>query len=413
MTSVSKFALAMAVMIGGVSTIAVAKDQQQPAQAAPAREYKLSKAERNAIAPLQTAVTAKDKTAALAALPAARAAAQGPDAQYLVGQLLLRLGLDTSDLALQRQAVDALIATSGTPQADLPKLYMSQAALASQAGDAKGAEAAMIRAVELNPNDPKTVISLAEAKVDAKKPGEAVGLISRAIDLSKAAGQAVPETWYKRALSLALQSKMGPESVKLSKELVAAYPNATNWRDALLVYRDTAALDDAATLDLMRLMRAAKSLNGERDYYRFASELKDGGLPGESKAVLDEGVATKMVDPAKSPFKEMIASNNAQVKGDKASLAALETKANAAADGKLALSTADAYYGYGEYAKAASLYRTALQKGGLDANLVNTRLGAALALAGQKAEAEAAQKAVQGPRADLAAFWLTWLGQRA
>ena len=53
--------------------------------------------------------------------------------------------------------------------------------------------------------------------------------------------------------------------------------------------------------------------------------------------------------------------------------------------------------------------RAALQKGGQDANMVNTRLGAALALAGQRAEAEAAFRAVTGQRAELAQLWLLWL----
>jgi hypothetical protein len=37
----------------------------------------------------------------------------------------------------------------------------------------------------------------------------------------------------------------------------------------------------------------------------------------------------------------------------------------------------------------------------------------ALALAGQRAEAEAALRAVTGPRSQIAAYWLAWLGQRA
>ena len=74
------------------------------------------------------------------------------------------------------------------------------------------------------------------------------------------------------------------------------------------------------------------------------------------------------------------------------------------------LRIADAYFSYGQYAQAAELYRAALQKGA-DANLANTRLGAALALAGQRAEAEAAFRAVTGPRAELAQFWLLWLSQ--
>ncbi len=84
----------------------------------------------------------------------------------------------------------------------------------------------------------------------------------------------------------------------------------------------------------------------------------------------------------------------------------------AAPTGQMARTTADAFYGYGHYAEAADLYRAALQKGGEDANLVNTRLGASLALAGRRAEAEAAFHAVTGTRATLAQFWLLWLASR-
>ena len=67
----------------------------------------------------------------------------------------------------------------------------------------------------------------------------------------------------------------------------------------------------------------------------------------------------------------------------------------------------------GKMGEAVKLYTEfgypALQKGGQDVNLVNTRLGAALALAGQRAEAEAAFRLVTGPRAELAQLWLFWL----
>ena len=84
----------------------------------------------------------------------------------------------------------------------------------------------------------------------------------------------------------------------------------------------------------------------------------------------------------------------------------------AAANGQAARATADAHLGYGLYTEAAELYRAALQKGGEDANLVNLRLGMALALAGRRAEAETAFRAVTGPRAELASYWLLWLAGR-
>ncbi len=74
-----------------------------------------------------------------------------------------------------------------------------------------------------------------------------------------------------------------------------------------------------------------------------------------------------------------------------------------------AASTADVYLGQGTYAKAAELYRTALTKGGVNADEVNTRLGIALARSGDKAGAQTAFAAVQGtPRAGIAALWNTW-----
>src|SRR3546814_19582267 len=64
-----------------------------------------------------------------------------------------------------------------------------------------------------------------------------------------------------------------------------------------------------------------------------------------------------------------------KIASDKASLAAGERDAAKAANGKIAASIGDAYLGYGDYAKAATLYRLGLQKGSVDANEVNTRLG--------------------------------------
>ena len=75
--------------------------------------------------------------------------------------------------------------------------------------------------------------------------------------------------------------------------------------------------------------------------------------------------------------------------------------------------TGDAYLGYGEYAKAAELYRAALTKSGVDTNLANLRLGIALARSGDKAGATAAFNAVTGPRADIAKYWLLYLSTRA
>jgi predicted Zn-dependent protease len=96
----------------------------------------------------------------------------------------------------------------------------------------------------------------------------------------------------------------------------------------------------------------------------------------------------------------------------RAALPDLAKEALAGPAAKLAVKTADAYYGYGDYAQAAELYRAALTKTGADVNLINLHLGMALARAGDKAGATAALNAVTGPRAELAKYWLVYLATR-
>ena len=411
MKLVSRIALGAALALG-VSVPVFAQQGQQAAAPAP-RQFNFSKEERAALLALQTAVDAKDTAAATPALAAARAAAKGSDAKYAIAGLQLRLGLATQNLKMQSEAIDAMIASGGVAQADLPQLYSNQAALANQAGDLNRAEFSLTQLVALTPNDPNNLVMLAEVKNKRNKTAEALPLLERAFEMRRASGQAVPENWYKRALKLSYDSKLAPQSLKFSRDLVAAYPTQQNWRDTLLIYQELSGLDKVTQLDLYRLKRAAKALAGERDFMEMANELDKGGLPGESRAVLEEGVSMRMIDASKSPFKELLAASRARVGEDKASLPSQEKKALAAATGTAALNTADAYYGYGDYAKAATLYRAALQKGGVDANLVNTRLGMALAQSGQRAEAETAFRAVTGPRAELANYWMLWLSKRA
>jgi tetratricopeptide (TPR) repeat protein len=420
MKSVSRIALGVALVLGGASVVATAPadaqkkkkgEAAQPAQ----RSFNLSKEERAALMPVQTAITAKDWATAQAALPAAVAVSKGPDARYAIGRFQLEIGLGTNNVAMQSQGLDNLIASGQVPAADLPTIYRNQAVLANNANDKAKAEASFAKVVELTPNDPEALINLAQVKNDLRKPKEAVQLISRAIEMRRASGQTVDESWYKYALKMAFDGRKDPAlrqaSMTLSRQLVAAYPTKENWRDALLIFRDSSSLDPAAELDVLRFMRASGSLAGERDWYDLIDGLYKAGNYAEAKAVLDDGAAKRMIDPKKAAFAELIRLTNARMAGDRASLGSEEAKALAGANGALALKIGDAYYGYGEHSKAIALYRAALTKGGVDANLVNTRLAMALLASGDRAGAETAFKALTGPRGDLGAFWVAWLAR--
>src|SRR3546814_17508115 len=100
----------------------------------------------------------------------------------------------------------------------------------------------------------------------------------------------------------------GPASL----DLVSAYPSADNWRDSLIIFRDTGKLDDQATLDLMRLMRAAGAMKGEADYYEYANSASMKGLPGEAKAAIAEGIDQKLLNPGMQTSAELSSLRSAE-----------------------------------------------------------------------------------------------------
>ena len=404
MRNIARLALSAALALGCTSLA----HAQAPAAD---RDYSVSKPEREALQALQTAVTARDVAGARSAYSTAQSVAQGSDGRYLAGALLFRLGVDTGDRRLQLQGIDAMVA-SGVPTSDqLPSLYRNQASLAASSGDNKKAEAALLKLAELKPDDVEALIALAQIKATQKKASQALTLLDRAIAMKRGSGQPVPESWYKFAVRTAFDAKLVPETAKFARDWIAAYPSTENWRDAISDYRDIAALDKASDVDALRLMRFTRALAGERDYYLVAESLTKAGYAGEAKAVLDEGIAAKAVDAGKAPVAAR--PNAKKIAADKAALAKAEKSALASATGTAALNAADSYFGFGQYEKAVPLYRAALQKGSVDAGLVNTRLGMALAMSGNKAEAEAALRAVTGIRTDLAALILVWVGQRS
>ena len=157
-------------------------------------------------------------------------------------------------------------------------------------------------------------------------------MFQRALAAQRALGQPAPESWHQRALALAVDGRLVAQSATLGRELIVNYPNPSNWRDALLALRvgeparpaGTAAAppaDPAFDLDIRRLARAADALAGERDYLEFAQALSRASLPGEAKAVLDEGVSRDMLDPSEAVVRAQLTAVTAGAARERAGLA--------------------------------------------------------------------------------------------
>jgi tetratricopeptide (TPR) repeat protein len=412
MVLVSKRALAVALgaaLALGIAPAAMAKEKPAAAPASPP----LSKEFRAVAAPAQAAITAKAWPDAIAKLDLADPVAKSPYEKFVAAQLRYLAARGVGNAAMESAAADAMVASGGAPAELAGPLALQVGSNAYAAGNYPRALQLLQEAERLGAKDDQLPILIADTNFRMKNIPAGMAALEKGIAAKKAAGQPVPDQWYKRARSAAYNAKMDAETSKWSRALIAAYPSQVNWRDALVVYRDTVKRPAPVNLDLFRLMRATKALDGERDYMEHASLAFDSGLPGEAKAVVDEGFALSKVPAGSRALTEVRTSALAKITADRASLPASERAS--AASARTALATGDAYYAYGEDAKAVPLYQSAIAKGGIDLDVANMHLGMSLLRLGQRDAARTAFQQVNpaGPRGELAQFWILHVDQAA
>src|SRR5688500_5250461 len=175
MNSAFRTALNAALLLGGALVLAAqpAAGQRNQRQQAPQPRFQLTKEERAAILPLQTAVAARNWPAASAALSTAQAGTRSSDGRYVVARLQLQLALETQNVPMQSQAIEAMVSSGAALPAELPALLQNQAALVAGGGNLQRTEAALSRLIELDPNNAQALSDLARVKVDLRKPTEA------------------------------------------------------------------------------------------------------------------------------------------------------------------------------------------------------------------------------------------------
>lgn len=405
-------ALALALAAGGTAIVAdapaLAKDKK-PAADKPVT-YDLSKPVREAVAAAQKALAANDTATAATQIDAALTAATTDDDRFVASSVLFDISKKTNDQAQQRRALTGMLAGNrlAADQRSIILLSLGQSAL--QTNDTATADRMLTEAVQIAPNDNNSYALLAETKVKEGKPADAVAVFQQAMDHAKSAGTKLPADFYGRAVNIAYTAKLPQETEALTQAWVAAYPSRDNWRDSIVTWRDLHKPDADLELDFMRFERAIGVMKGQTDYLELVDDtyLR---FPGEAKGVIDEAVKAGVINLASNQnAREINGIVNGKVSADKASLGASATTAKGPkGTGRTALNTADGYASYKDYPNAIALYRVALEKGGVDANLVNTRLGAALAQSGDKAGAKTVFASITGTRAALARYWTIWL----
>lgn len=357
----------------------------------------------------QEASGKKDFAAVLVQVDKAEPLAVTPYEKFLTGQFRAIAAQNLKDTPnLVRGLDEAIDSGYAAPPVATFALIAGQTAYTN--GDYAKAIGRFTKAQAAGSTEPSLPSFIADCYFKLKRVPEGLAIVEKSYVDDQAAKRVTPQDELARAAQAALDAKLPKEEITWLSRLVSNYPTPTNWHDLLAIYRDGHPLSPQGILDLYRLMKVTNSFKSPAEVEEYAiTALDKRGLPGEAKAAMEDAIAAGIITKLSTSMTEIKNVSTAKAGPDHATLAASEKQAATAANGRVAKGTADAYFGYKEYAKAVDMYKLAQTKGGIEPRITNMGLGESYALSGNKGEAIQAFSGVTGETTDLASFWTLWL----
>jgi len=294
----------------------------------------------------------------------------------------------TGDNPAAIKSFEAAIASGKLAQADQLRLTQTVAGLSYQAKDYPNTVVWVKRYQEAGGSDDATLNLLGQAYYANADWAAAAATLNEQIAAAKKAGRKPTEAQLQ--LLVNAESKQGDTAGYQAalERLVTVYPKPEYWGDVI-----------------QRLLARPG----------FSRRLT-AGLPGEAKALLDQGFASKALGggPEAERQKRLLALADQKAVDDQKSIDDGEKKAAAGNDGVILVHTGLDYLGYGQPQRAVLLIEQGLTKGALKyPDEATLHLAIAYYAAGEKEKALQTFRSVQtGDAADLARLWIIHVGQR-
>jgi tetratricopeptide (TPR) repeat protein len=348
-----------------------------------------------------------DHAAAKAMIPSVRAAMENDVDKFTMGNALIALGGKMKDTEVQKQGLLLALESGRVSPAEVGLFNYYLGRFANEAGNYVEARRRFQASLQAGYVEGEPDVLIAETYFKNNENAEGLRYLAGLIDKRRAAGEQVPEAWYRRGQAIAYEAKLAAEAADYSQKLLNAYNTPDNWKRAFQVLQATPA-DDQATLDVLRLMRVTGALDQRQQYVSYVEMATRAGLPSEVLAVLAEGVSKGAFNSGDGFYGEQKAMAEANAAEDRVDPAKLMAEARAAASGVTAHGAGDLFLSLGNYADATAMYQIAVEKGSRDRELTLTRLGIAQLLAGQYDAGKATLAQVAGPRASVARIWTAY-----
>jgi tetratricopeptide (TPR) repeat protein len=211
------------------------------------------------------------------------------------------------------------------------------------------------------PNDPNTLISIADAQNQLGEYKEAAATVEQVVDhQDKPEEKFLVFQW-----NCYIKANDDADAVTVNDKLITYYPKPDYWQNALASLQSKNIKDEHLQLEVYRLMSAVGVLKRPFDFGEMADIALDLGYPGESQSVLEQAQTQNVfTEPAdKDRNQHLLDSARRRAATDRASLAAGGRDAGKAATGDALVQIGIAYLTYGQAAKAVADITDGIAKG--------------------------------------------------
>ena len=345
---------------------------------------------------------------ARAAIPTVIAAIENENDRQVAGNLILNIGNNLSDPALQRQGLQMMLGSGLVAPEQVGQFNWFVGSLAYQAEDWAAARNAFEAARAAGFADPEADITMLIAETYARQDNvqASYDYIMQAVADTEAAGTAPRESWLLSTLQKTYDFEMAEESVAVSQALIRNYPTQQNWVNGLQVVNALYEFEPAVRVDMYRLMRATDSLTQRPEFVRYIEDLDPRVMANEVQVILANGMQAGVFtadDPYYVEVKEIADTRAPQ---DRSGIEGIVSDGETG-DAIDAMSTGDVLYSLNDFVRAETMYRLAMEKGA-DANTANTRIGIAQTEQGNYAAAVETFSMVTGTHSPIARMWAAY-----
>jgi hypothetical protein len=348
---------------------------------------------------------------AMAQVNVASTKATSESERFVVEEMRGSVAQASGDTATAAHVFAELLNSGKVSGAEQSRLLQAEVGIAFQQKNFPAAIGWLQKYFKAGGTSPEMRTALISAYYQGADYANAAKLQQQQIAASVRAGQRPTENQLQ--LLAACQDKLhdtvGFETTMV--QLVTYFPKPDYWANLVHNVQVSPGFSDRLTLDLDRLKLALGTITTPEDYMEMTELALQGPLPGEAKAIIDQGYAKGVLGtgpgaPRQQRLRDLV---NKKYAEELPQLPKREPEAQGNHDGNALATLGEEYVSYGQFPKGIALIQAAQAKDELR-HPEDTKLHLALAYlkAGQKAQAVKILKTVGGKdgTAGLARLWV-------